>query len=93
VIGLQQSNRQAEGTALIGRPAQPTEFLPTQVADNLVEMIRSKRLTLKQVVETFEKTLIQQAAKNSPELTKVELAKALGLPRRTLYYKLDEHTA
>ena len=45
----------------------------------MVELIRSKRLTLKQVVETFEKTLIKQAAKNSPEMTKVELAKVLGL--------------
>jgi transcriptional regulator with PAS, ATPase and Fis domain len=71
-------------------PVQSAEFLPSDVADNLVELIRSKRLTLKQVVETFEKTLIKQAAKNSPEMTKVELARVLGLPRRTLYYKLDE---
>jgi len=72
------------------KPAASAEFLPALVADNLVELIRSKRLTLKQVVETFEKTLIKQAAKNSPEMTKVELARVLGLPRRTLYYKLDE---
>jgi transcriptional regulator with PAS, ATPase and Fis domain len=70
--------------------AKRSEFLPSEVADNLVDLIRSKRLTLKQVVETFEKTLIKQAAKNAPELTKVDLAKVLGLPRRTLYYKLDE---
>jgi transcriptional regulator with PAS, ATPase and Fis domain len=65
------------------------EIIPSDVANNLVALIRNRRLTLKQVVETFEKTLIQRAAQNSPDMSKVELAKALGLPRRTLYYKLD----
>lgn len=69
----------------------PSEMIPGDVADHLVALIRSRRLTLKQAVETFEKAIIQQAVKASPELTKVELAKVLGLPRRTLYYKLDMH--
>ena len=67
------------------------EMIPCEIADHLVALIRSRRLTLKQAVEMFEKTIIQQAVKASPELTKVELAKVLGLPRRTLYYKLDPH--
>ncbi len=68
-----------------------SEMIPSEIADNLVALIRAKRLTLKQAVEAFEKTLIQQAAKACPEMSKVELAKTLGLPRRTLYYKLDAH--
>jgi DNA-binding NtrC family response regulator len=72
-------------------PDEPkeTELIPSAVAENLVALIRGRRLTLKQAVEMFEKTIIQQAARHSPEMTKVELAKVLGLPRRTLYYKLD----
>jgi len=70
---------------------QRSEMIPSEVADHLVALIRSRRLTLKQAVETFEKTLINQASKNSPSLSKVELAKVLGLPRRTLYYKMDLH--
>ncbi len=69
--------------------AAAKEIIPSDLANNLVELIRSRRLTLKQVVETFEKTLIRRAAKNSPMLSKIALAKELGLPRRTLYYKLD----
>jgi len=76
---------------LFESPDEPEsrELIPTAIADNLVAQIRSRRLTLKEAVELFEKTIIQQAAKHSPEMTKVELAKVLGLPRRTLYYKLD----
>jgi len=76
---------------LFETPDEPrnSELIPTAIADNLVAMIRSRRMTLKQAVELFEKSIIQQAARHSPEMTKVELAKVLGLPRRTLYYKLD----
>lgn len=69
--------------------APPKELIPTDVAAHLVNLIRDRRMTLRQAVDTFEKALILQAAKASPQMSKVELAKALGLPRRTLYYKLD----
>jgi len=73
-----------------GEDAQPQrELIPTDIADNLVSLIRTKRISLKQAVDTFEKVLINHAAKASPEMTKVQLAKVLGLPRRTLYYKMD----
>ena len=75
-----------EGTS---EKAESGELIPTAMAENLVEMIRSRQMTLKGAVELFEKTIIQHAAKCSPEMSKVELAKVLGLPRRTLYYKLD----
>ena len=65
------------------------ELIPSDIACNMVELIRSRRLTLRQVVDMFEKTVIQRAAAASPAISKVELAKVLGLPRRTLYYKLD----
>ncbi len=64
------------------------EIIPGDVANNIVEMIRDERLTLKQVVGMFEKTVIQRAAQSNPKMSKVELAKILGLPRRTLYHKL-----
>jgi len=67
----------------------PTELIPTAIANNLVALIRDGRLSLKSAMATFEKTLIQQAAQNSPHLTKSQLAEVLGMPRRTLYYKLD----
>lgn len=70
-------------------PAAPTELIPSDLADNLVKLIRDNRLTFKQAIQAFEKTVISHAARNSPQLSKVELAKSLGLPRRTLYYKLD----
>jgi transcriptional regulator with PAS, ATPase and Fis domain len=69
--------------------APPRELIPSDIAAHLVHLIRDRRMTLRQVVDTFEKTLILQAAKASPQMSKVELAKTLGLPRRTLYYKLD----
>ena len=71
-----------------GSPAGK-DLIPNDVAAYLVSLIRDRRMTLRQAVDTFEKTLICQAAKSSPQMSKVELAKALGLPRRTLYYKLD----
>jgi transcriptional regulator with PAS, ATPase and Fis domain len=71
----------------------PKELIPTDIAAHLVNLIRDRRMTLRQAVDTFEKTLILQAAKASPQMSKVELAKALGLPRRTLYYKLDGQEA
>jgi transcriptional regulator with PAS, ATPase and Fis domain len=76
---------------LLDEADQPvsTEIIPSDIANNLVELIRTRRLTLKQVVELFEKTIIQRAAERSPEISKVELAKVLGLPRRTLYHKMD----
>ena len=70
-------------------PAPPVELIPTVVADNLVALIREGRLTLRQAIQAFEKSVITQAAKHNPQLSKVDLAKSLGLPRRTLYYKLD----
>ncbi len=77
-------------TLLEGTEHAPAkEIIPSDIANNLVELIRSRRLTLKQVVETFEKSLIHRASKSSPAISKVELAKVLGMPRRTLYYKLD----
>lgn len=67
----------------------PKELIPTDVAAYLVGQIRDRRLTLRQAVDLFERALIAQAARSSPNMSKVELAKVLGLPRRTLYYKLD----
>ncbi|HUO10364.1 MAG TPA: sigma 54-interacting transcriptional regulator [Phycisphaerae bacterium] len=65
------------------------EIIPSDVANNIVELIRTQRLSLKQVVDIFEKSVIRRAAETNPDISKVELAKVLGLPRRTLYYKLD----
>jgi DNA-binding NtrC family response regulator len=70
-------------------PKQPSELIPTVLADHLVKLIQERRLTLKQAIAAFEKSVITQAARHSPHLSKVELAKTLGLPRRTLYYKLE----
>lgn len=74
-----------EGKAM----ALPAEVLPTALADHLVLLIRDKRLTLRQAIAMFEKKLITQAAQQNPQMSKVQLAKSLGLPRRTLYYKLE----
>jgi transcriptional regulator with PAS, ATPase and Fis domain len=68
---------------------QGTEVIPTEVANNLVALMKSRRLTLKQVVEAFETTMIQQTAKCHPTMSRVDLAKTLGVARRTLYHKLD----
>lgn len=70
----------------------PSELISSDLADNLVALIRTHRLTLKQAIQAFEKTVIRQAAKHNPQLSKIELAKSLGLPRRTLYYKMDTET-
>jgi DNA-binding NtrC family response regulator len=59
------------------------------VADHLVKLIRERRLTLRQAIQAFEQSVISQAAKHNPQMSKVELAKTLGLPRRTLYYKME----
>ena len=69
--------------------APASELIPTALADHLVTLIRERRLTLRQAITAFEKSVISQAAKHNPSLSKVQLAKALGLPRRTLYYKMD----
>ncbi len=73
---------------LLAQPdeAVPSELIPSTIADNLVTLIRDGRLSLKDAISTFEKTLILRAAENSPELSKSQLAQVLGLPRRTLYY-------
>jgi transcriptional regulator with PAS, ATPase and Fis domain len=66
------------------------EMIPAMMTDQLIGLIRDRRITLKQAMGMFEKTLITRTLEKCPEMSKVELAKALGLPRRTLYYKLDE---
>ncbi len=76
---------------LLAKPEEqiPAELIPSAIADNLVSLIRDGRLSLKDAIGTFEKALILRAAQNSPDLTKGQLAQVLGLPRRTLYYKMD----
>jgi transcriptional regulator with PAS, ATPase and Fis domain len=67
----------------------PSEMLPTTLVDNMVALIRSGRLSLRSAIDTFEQSIIRRTVESNPHLNKSQIAQALGLPRRTLYHKLD----
>ncbi len=53
-------------------------------------MIHSGRWTLQQMLDEFEKLALREALSNS-QGTHEELARQLGITRRTLYNKIREH--
>lgn len=77
--------------SLLLKADEPVEHdsIPTVVIDHMVNLIRDGRLTLRAAIDAFEKTIIQRALAANPQLTKSQIAQTLGLPRRTLYHKLD----
>ena len=72
------------------RPAQQEDLISTEFAGAFGRMLLDGQTDLPQLVEFFEKTLITQAM-DSWTSTYSELAKQLGLTRRTFYNKLQKY--
>ncbi len=73
------------------RPAQQEGLISTEFAGAFGRMLLDGQTDLPQLVEFFEKTLITQAM-DSWTSTYSELAKHLGLTRRTFYNKLQKYS-
>ena len=71
-------------------PHQPSEFISAELADSFNQMLIDGQVNLPQLVDFFEKALITQAV-DSCTSTYADLAKQLGLTRRTFYNKLQKH--
>ena len=67
-------------------PAQQDDLISDELADTFGKMLLDGHASLPQLMEFFEKTLITQAM-DSWHSTYSELAKQLGLTRRTFYNK------
>ena len=72
------------------RPERQETLIPAEVAESLGRMLTNGDIELSQLVETFEKTVISEAM-GSWNSTQSELAKQLGLTRRTFYNKLQKY--
>ena len=72
------------------KPHRQETLIPAEVAESLGRMLTDGDIELSQLVETFEKTVISEAM-GSWRSTQSELAKQLGLTRRTLYNKLQKY--
>jgi transcriptional regulator with PAS, ATPase and Fis domain len=73
-----------------GRPARQEDLISTEFAGTFGKMLLDGQASLPQLVEFFEKTLITQAM-DSWSSTYSELAKQLGVTRRTFYNKLQKY--
>ena len=73
------------------KPSGGNGLIPAEVATSLSKMLAEGKVSLSDVVEGFEKTLISQAMDKS-DGTQSELAQRLGLTRRTFYNKLQKYS-
>jgi len=71
-------------------PARQEDLISTELAGAFGKMLLDGQASLPQLIEFFEKTLITQAM-DSWTSTYSELAKQLGLTRRTFYNKLQKY--
>lgn len=72
------------------RPARQEDVISAELSEAFGKMLFEGQASLPELVEYFEKTLIAQAM-DSWTSTYSELAKQLGLTRRTFYNKLQKY--
>ncbi|MCK4849990.1 MAG: hypothetical protein KAT11_01500, partial [Phycisphaerae bacterium] len=72
------------------RPAQQEDLMSAELAGAFGKILLDGHASLPQLVEFFEKTLITQTM-DSWTSTYSELAKQLGVTRRTFYNKLQKY--
>ncbi len=68
----------------------PQPDLNEALASAVVALFRSGRLTLAEMIEEIEKLVLREALSHS-KVNHAQLARQLGLSRRTLYNKLKKH--
>ena len=78
-----------EQAAGMGR--QEEELIPAGIVGSLGDMLIDGKASLPELIEFFEKTLISQAV-TGWQSTHSDLAKRLGLTRRTFYNKLQKYS-
>ena len=72
-------------------PDSRDDFLPAEIVGSLGNMLIDGHSSLPELVEFFEKTLINQTL-GTWNSTQSELAQRLGLTRRTFYNKLQKYS-